>query len=153
MSRVLLHHLCPPLLVQLLLGTPLCAAHFQHNLGILQCVRTCPKCSVSSTLFSHVCRFPTHPLLDCWFLLRAPCCRVPRTANTQIQELQIPSIITFKTSHTACFYCTCWCQQQKFIGAVKLADKNSSHPSHYQIGPIFGMVSSQADLSGCPCHG
>ena len=67
-------------------------------------------------------------LLDCWCLLRAPCCRIPRTANTQIQELQIPSIVTFQTSHTACLHCTCWRQQQKFVGAVKLADKNSSHP-------------------------
>ena len=63
MSRAQLNHLGPPFLVQFLLGTPLCAAHFQHNLGILQYVRTCPKCSVASTLFSHVCRFPTHPFV------------------------------------------------------------------------------------------
>ena len=50
---------------------PLCAARFQDNLGILQCVR------VQLIL-----------LLDCWCLLRAPCCCFPRTANTQIQELQ-----------------------------------------------------------------
>ena len=31
-------------------------------------------------------------LLDCWCLLRASCCCIPRTANTQIQEMQIPSI-------------------------------------------------------------
>ena len=49
-----LHHLCPPFLVQFLLGTPQCAAQFQHSLGILQCVRTYPKCSVASTFFSHV---------------------------------------------------------------------------------------------------
>ena len=54
-------------------------------------------------------------LLDCWCLLRAPCCHISRTANTQIQELQILRIITFQTSHTACLYCTCWRQQQKFI--------------------------------------
>ena len=38
-------------------------------------------------------------LLDCWSLLRAPCCRISRTANTQSQELQIPSTITFKHYH------------------------------------------------------
>ena len=70
-------------------------------------------------------------------VLRAPCCRIPRTANTQIQELHIPSIVTFQTSHTACLHCTCWRQQQKFIGAVKLTDKNASHPSHVQFGSIL----------------
>ena len=52
---------------------------FQDNLGILQCVRTCPKCSVASTLFSH-----------CWCLLRAPCCCIPRTANTQNSGIANP---------------------------------------------------------------
>ena len=32
----------------------------QHNLGILQCVHTCPECSGASTVFSHVCHLPTH---------------------------------------------------------------------------------------------
>ena len=30
-----------------------------------------------------------------------------------------------------------WRQQQKFIGAVKLAEKNSSHPPHVQFGSIL----------------
>ena len=86
-------------------------------------------------------------LLDCWFMLRAPCCRIPRTANTQIQELQVPSIVTFQTSHTACLHCTCWRQQQEIIGAVKLADKDSSHPPHVQPGSILRMVAPQAHFS------
>ena len=36
--------------------------------------------------------YTTHPLVG---LLRAPCCCIPRTANTQIQELQVPNIVTF----------------------------------------------------------
>ena len=59
-------------------------------------------------------------------------CRTPWTANTQIQELQIPSTITFKTSHW-----TCCRQQQDFIGAVRLAHQNSSHPPHVQFGSIL----------------
>ena len=79
--------------------------------------------------------------------MRATCCRIPRTANTQIQELQVPSIIALQTSHTACLHCTCWRQQEEFIGAVKLADKNSSQPSHVQFGSILRMVSPQAHFS------
>ena len=53
-------------------------------------------------------------LLDCWPLMRVLSCRIPRTANTQIQELQ-----------------------KEFIGVVKLADKKSSHPSHVHLGSIL----------------
>ena len=54
---------------------------------------------------------------------------------------------TFQTSHTACLHCACWRQQQKFIGAVKLAGKNSSHPPHVQLGSVLRMVSPQAHFS------
>ena len=81
--------------------------------------------------------------LDRWCLRRTLGCRVPRAANTQIQELQAPSAIALKTSHTARLYCSCWRQQEKFIGAGKLADQDS----HIQCGSIFSMVSSKADLS------
>ena len=135
----------------ILAGHSLCAAQFQHSLGILQYVRTCPKCSVASTLFLHVCHCPTHPfLLDCRCLLRAPCCCIPRTATTQIEELQIPSNVTFQTSHTACLHCTCWRQQQKFIGAIKLADKNSSHQPHVQLGSTLRMVSHLSNGTTSP---
>ena len=101
------------------------------------------------TLFRKSAAFQLIFLLDRWSLLRALCCGVPRTANTQIQELQVPSSVTFKTPHATCFHCSCWRQQQEFIGAVKLADKNLSHPPHILFGPIFRMVSSQAH----PCPG
>ena len=149
MSQAQLHRLCPPFLVQFLLGTPLCAARFQDNLGILQYVLTCPKCAVASTLFRTSAAVQLILLLDCWCLLRAPRCCIPRTANTQIKELQIPSIVTFQTSHTACFQCSCRCLQQKFSGAVKLADKNSSHPPHVQ----FGLGQNDETFSRCPSLG
>ena len=71
-----------------------------------------------------------------------PANKLTLSANTLIQELQIPSIITFQTSHTACLHCTCWRQQQEFIGAVKLADKKPSHPPYVQFGCILSVVSS-----------
>ena len=83
-------------------------------------------------------RLPTGQLilwLDRWSLRRTFCCRIPRAANTtQVQELQVPSAITLKTSHTTCLCCSCWRQ-------------DSSHPPHVQFGSIFRIVSSQADLS------
>ena len=112
------------------------------------------------TTFSHVCRLPTHPFPGLLVPARAPCCRIPRTANTQIQELQIPKIITFKTSHTACLHCTCWRKEQEFIGTVKLPTKThrihlmfnlvppsdftvSYHPTHqYMIKSNFCLVFS-----------
>ena len=92
----------------------------------------------SKTILSQVHSFRTFAafhlilLLDFWFLLRAPCCRFPSTANTQIQELQIPSIITFQTSYTSCLHCTCWRQQQKFIRQKLLAFNSCSiwHPQN-----------------------
>ena len=109
---------------------------------------TYPKCPVASTTFSHVCRLRTHHF--CWIV--GPCCVLLAVAfhglpTHRFQELQIPRIITFKTSHTACLHCTCWRQQQKVIGAVKLADRNSSHPPHVQLGSILRMVSPQAHFS------
>ena len=98
-------------------------------------------------------------LLDGRSLLRAPCCRIPRTANIQIQELQIPSIVTFQTSHTACLHCTCWRQQQKFVGAVKLADQKqqaSTSCSHWlhplnDFGPNkFLQMAPFLQCSPCP---
>ena len=99
------------------------------------------------TLFA---RLPLSNSSFCW-IVGFCCVLLPVAshglANTQTQELQIPSIITFPTSHTACLHCTCWRQQQKFIGAVKLADKNSSHPPHVQLASILRMVSPQAHFS------
>ena len=89
--------------------------------------------------YSLFARLPLANSSVCWIV--GPCgvlfAVVPRTANTQIQELQIPSIITFQTSHTACLHCTNWRQQQEFICAVKLADKNSLHPFHIRCGSIL----------------
>ena len=83
----------------------------EHNLGILQYVRSCPKC------YTHYARLPLSDSSFSWIV--GVCC-VLLAANTQTQELQIPSIVTFQTSHTTCLH---WRQQQKFIDAVKLADK------------------------------
>ena len=85
--------------------------------------------------------------LNRWSLRRALGCRIPKAANTPTHELRVPSAIALKTSHTTRHYCSCWRQQEEFIGAIKLADKNSSHPSHIQFSPIFRIFSSQADLS------
>ena len=85
-------------------------------------------------------------LLDCWFLLRAPCCRIPRSADTHTQELQVPSIITFQTSHTSCLHDTCWRQQQKFTGTIKLADKKKTPRIHL----IFSLAPSSEWF--CPKH-
>ena len=135
MFRAQLHHLCRPFLVQILRGTPLSKSVLVRN--VLSQVHS----------FRTSGAFPLILLWDCWFLLRAPCCRNPRTAYTQIQELQIPSIITYQTSQTASLHCTCWRQQQKFIGAFKLTDKNYSHPPNVQLGSILRMVSFQAHFS------
>ena len=125
---------------------------FFNSCSALLCVlpdskTTCASCSTSvlvPNVLSQMHSFRTSAafqltlLLDCWCLLRAPYCRsIPRTANTQIQELQVSSIVTFQTSDTVCLHCTCWRQLQKFIGAVKLSDKNSSHPPHVQFGSIL----------------
>ena len=128
-----------------MLGTPLCCpipTQPRHPTGR---PNLC-KCSVASTTVSHVYHWPPHPL-DCWFLMRAPCCRIPRITNTQVQTLQVPSIIAFQTSHTTCLQCACWRQQQEFIGAVKLAIKNSSHPPHTQLGSMFRVILFQAHIS------
>ena len=87
MSRVLLHHLCPPFLVQFLLGTPLCVVQFQHNLGILWYVRTNPKCFVASTTFSHICRLPTHPFVG--LLVPAACSLQSHSTDCQHTDSRI----------------------------------------------------------------
>ena len=74
------------------------------------------------TLFA---RLPLSNSSFCWTV--GVCCVL------LAQELQIPSIVTFQTSHTACLHCTCWRQQQKFIGAVKLADKKLLAPTSCSI--------------------
>ena len=140
-----MHHLCPPFFVQFLLGNPLCAAQFYHNLGILQYVRTCPKCSVASTLFSHICRFPTRPLVGCWFLLRAPCCRVPWTANTHPRIANPKHYHLPDVSHNVSSLHLLASTSE--IHRVKLADKNYSHPPHVQLGSILRMVSLQSHFS------
>ena len=79
--------------VQLFLGTPLWCCPIPTQPG-----HPAVRPYLSKNLLSQVQPFRTFAtrqlilLLDCWFLLRAPCCRIPRTANTQNQELQIPSI-------------------------------------------------------------
>ena len=128
----------------------LCAAQFQHNLGILQYV------------LSQVQPFRTFAasqltlLLDCWFLRRAPYCRIPRTANTQIQQVQIPSIITFKTSHTACLWastagihrCGQACRQKL------LASTSYSIRHHPLKGFVPSTVLQIEQLLQCsPCSG
>ena len=127
-----LHHQKPTFHVQFLLGTPLCVVQFQHNLGILWYVRTYLECPVVSTTFSHVCHWPTHLFVGSW--VPAACSLLSPSTDCQhkVQEFQIPSVVTFKTSHTACLHCSCWRQQWEFVSAVKLADKNSSHPPHVQ---------------------
>ena len=153
-----MHHLCPSLLVQS------CSA----LLGVLPNSNTTwASCSTSvpiQNVLSQAQPFRTSAacqlilLLDCWSLLHAPCCRIPRTANTQIQKLQIPSFVTFKTSHTACLHCTCWRKEQEFIGTVKLTDRNASHPPHVQFGstlrfhsvvPSNPSVHDQVQLLSC----
>ena len=73
-------------------------------------------------------------------------CHIPRAVNTQVEDLQVPSAVAVKTSRTTRFHRSCWRQQEKFIGAVKVADRDSSHPPHVQFGPIFlqnGLVPSR----------
>ena len=119
-SQFLLHHLWPTCLVQLLLGTPPCVVQFQRSLGILSYVRTCPECpGVCTYLFGATGQLILW--LDRWSLRRTLDCHIPRAANTQVQELQVPSATALKTSHTTCPHCSCWRQQEKFIGAVKVA--------------------------------
>ena len=99
------------------------------------------------TIFSLVCHWPTHPLVDSLVPAAYSWLSPFFGLTTQIQELQVPSAIVLKKSHTTRLYCSCWRQQEKFIGTVKRTDKDSWHPSHIQFGPFFSMVSSQAELS------
>ena len=143
-----MHHLCPPLLVHFLLGTPSVCCPFPTQPG---------HPAVRPYLSKMFCRkytlFARLPLSNsslCWIV--GFCCVLLAVAfhglpNTQIQELQIPIIITFQTSHKSCLHCTCWRLLQKFISAVKLAEKNSSHPPHVQLGSIVRMVSPHAHFS------
>ena len=66
-------------------------------LGILSYVRNYPDCSVVSTTFSHVYHLPTHPFVGS--LVLAACSLLLRSTDTQVQELQIPSVIAFKAPH------------------------------------------------------
>ena len=69
-------------------------------------------------------------------------------------ELQVQSAIALKTSHTKRLDCSCWRQQEKFVGAVKLADKDSSHPSHIQFGLVPSRLLRMHQLRHCgPCLG
>ena len=100
---------------------------FQRSLRILSYVRTCPECSRVCTVFSHVCHMPTHPFVGS--LVPAECSLLSRSTDCQ----HINSRIARSKSNSSV--------------RSKLADKDSSHPSHIQFGPIFRMVSSLADLS------
>ena len=165
MSRAQLHHLYSPFLMFNSCSALLCTARFQDNLGILQYVRTRPKCSVARTLFSHVCRFPTHPFeLDCWCLLRAPLLSHSTDCkHTDSRIANVPSkhtlfarlplsrrhrfivdvccvllAVAFHGLQTHRFQnCKSQAVTFQFIGAVKLADKNSSHTPHVQFGSIL----------------
>ena len=138
----------------ILLGTPRCAAQFQHNLGILQYVRTYPKCSVASTTFSHVCRLPTHPFAG--LLVPAACTLLPHSTDCQHTDSRIANpkiIITFKTSHTACLHCTCWRKEQEFIGTVKLTDTPRKRFEYFRIHLMFNLVPpSDFTVSYHPTH-
>ena len=141
----LVHHI----LFNSCFGTPLCAARFQDNLGILQCVHTCPKCSVASTLFSYVCRLPTHPLVG--LLVSAACSLLSHSTDCQHTDSRIANPkhchlpdVSHSVSSLHLLASTTY-----FIGAVKLADKNSSNPPHVQFGSILWMVSAQPNFSKC----
>ena len=110
---------------------------------MLSCVRTCPECFGARTVCSFVCRFPTHPFVG--LLVSAACSLLSHSTSCQhtISRMQVPQDV----SHNRVLIAPTRRQQEKFIGAVKLADEDSSNPSHIQFGPIFGMVSSQPDLS------
>ena len=100
----------------------------QHYLGILSHVRTCPECSGVCTIF--FARLPLANSSFCWIV--DPCCVLlavafHRLPTHRLRELQIPSTITFKTSHTACLHCTCW-RQQEFIGAVHTSPNGTTSP-------------------------
>ena len=167
MLQFKLPHLCPPSLAQLLLGTPVCCplptqpGHPTGRPYLSKMFCRKPDTAWAShrtsvlvqNVLSQAQPFRTSTSgqlilwLDCWFLLRAPCYRIPWMTYTQIQELQLPSIVAFKTPQTTCFHCSCWRQQQELIGVVKLTYEKSSHPPHVQFGSILWVVSPQAHFS------
>ena len=117
---------------------------------------TWASCSTSVYLSKMLSRnytlFARLPLSNSSFvglLVSAACSLLSHSTDCQHTDSRIanPSIVTFQTSLTTCLHCTCWRQQQKFIGAVKLADKNSSHPPHVQLSSILRMVSPQSHFS------
>ena len=140
MSRTSLHHLCPQLLVQLLLGTPLFAAHFPKQPGHSAVRPYLSKMFCGyNTIFA---RLSLSHSSFCWIV--GFCCVLIPVA---FHGLPSHKFKICKSSHTACLHCTFW--RREFIGVVKLADKNSSHPPHVQLGSILRMVSLQTHFSNC----
>ena len=135
-------------LFQVSLGTPLCVVQFQHNLVILQYVRTCPKYSVASGTFLQVCHSPTHPFVG--LLVRAACslqslstdCQHTHSRNAKTKHYHHPDV-----SPQRVIFPPIWRQQQVFIGAVKLSVKNllastsfSSSQAHFSYWHNFSSV-------------
>ena len=71
----------------------------------------------------------------CWCLLRAPCCCIPRTANTQFQELQVPCAFAIKTPQTTRLYCSCWRQQENSSVRSSFPTKTPRINLTFNFGP------------------
>ena len=105
---------------------------------------------VASTLFSHVCRFPTHPFVGLWVF----CCVLLAVAFHGLPTHRFKNCKSHASSSSRRL------TQRVFVAPVgvnsrnssvrsSLPIQNSSHPPHVQLGSILSMVSLQAHFSKC----
>ena len=111
MPQFKLHLPCPQIIAQFLLGNPPSAVQFQRNLGILQYVRTCPKCVVASTTSLHVCHLR-------WMV--GPCC-----VHRAVAFHGLPTH-KFKNCKSQAFSPSSRLTQRAFIAPVGVNSRNSS---------------------------
>ena len=99
-------------------------------------------CKIFCRKYTIVARLPLSNSSFCWIV--GVCCVLLAVAFHGLPTHRFKKCKSQALSPsrrlTQCLHCTCWRQQQEFIGAVKLAVKNSSHPPHVQLGSILRMV-------------
>ena len=98
MSRVQLHHLCPPFLVQFLLGTPLCVVSTTW-VSCSTTVRIQHVLSQVHTIGWHVCHSPAHPFVG--LLVPAACSLLSHSTDCQHTDSRIVNTKHYHLQHAS----------------------------------------------------
>ena len=118
---------------------------FQHNLGILQYVRTSPKCSVANRNFSHVCRFPAHPFAGLLvpaaysWLSHSTGCRHTSTRIASPKRQQEKFSLKSPTNPAHPDICL-WLSRKRFKPIIVLMDVTQFPRPEIQPGPGCGSL-------------